>query len=66
LIWNQRHLLRVLREYEEHHNTHRPHRALGQAAPLKPLPAAVADLDSLRVRRRDRIGGIIGEYTLAA
>ena len=51
LIWNQRHLLRVLREYEAHHNTHRPHRALGQAAPLKPLPAAVADLDSLRVRR---------------
>ena len=66
LIWNQRHLLRVLREYEAHHNTHRPHRALGQAAPLKPLPAAVTDLDSLRVRRRDRVNGIIGEYTLAA
>ena len=66
LIWNQRHLLRVLREYEAHHNTHRPHRALGQAAPLKPLPAAVTDLDSLRVRRRDRVSGIIGEYTLAA
>ena len=65
LIWNQRHLLHVLREYEAHHNTHRPHRAPGQAAPLKPLPAAVADLDSLRVRRRDRVGGIIGEYTLA-
>ena len=66
LIWNQRHLLRVPGEYEAHHNTHRPHRALGQAAPLKPLPAAVADPDSLRIRRRDRVGGIIGEYTLAA
>jgi transposase InsO family protein len=33
LLWNQRHLLRVLGEYEEHHNAHRPHRALGQAAP---------------------------------
>src|SRR5206468_7789623 len=66
LIWDQRHLLRVLREYENHHNTHRPHRALGQAAPLKPLPAAVADLDSLRVHRRDRVGDIIGEYTIAA
>jgi putative transposase len=66
LIWNHRHLLRALREYEEHHNTHRPHRALGQAAPLKPLPAAVADLDSLRIHRRDRVGGIIGEHTLAA
>jgi transposase InsO family protein len=66
LLWNPRHLLRVLREYEAHHYTHRPHRALGQAAPLKPLPAAVADLDSFGVRRHDRVGSIIGEYTLAA
>jgi putative transposase len=48
LIWNQLHLLHVLRQYETHHNQHRPHRSLGQAAPLKPLPAAVADLDTLR------------------
>jgi putative transposase len=66
LIWNRRHLFRVLREYETHHNAHRPHRSLGQAAPLKPLPAAVADLDSFRVHRRDRVGGVINEYTLAA
>jgi putative transposase len=39
LIWNQQHLLRVLREYETHHNSHRPHRSLGQAAPLKPVGA---------------------------
>jgi len=45
LIWNPRHLLRVLRAYETHHNEHRPHRSLTQAAPLKPLPSAVADLD---------------------
>ena len=66
LIWNQLHLLQVLREYETHHNQHRPHRSLGQAAPLKPLPAAVADLDTLRIHRRARVGGVIGEYTLAA
>jgi putative transposase len=48
-IWNQRHLLRVLRDYETHDNSHRPHRYLGQAAPLKPLPAAVTDLDSPRL-----------------
>ena len=66
LIWNQRHLLRVLREYENHHNSHRPHRSLGQAAPLKPLPAAVADLDTFRIQRRDRVGGVISEYTLAS
>jgi len=66
LVWNQRHLLHVLRDYEAHHNTHRPHRSLGQAAPLKPLPAAVTDLNTIRVRRRDRVGGAINEYTLAA
>ena len=66
LIWNQRHLLRVLREYEIHHNEHRPHRSLGQAAPLKPLPGAVADLDAFRSRRRDLIGGVIHEYAQVA
>jgi putative transposase len=66
LIWNQQHLLRVLRDYETHHNEHRPHRSLGQAAPLKPLPAAVTDLDGFRLRRHSRVSGIINEYTPAA
>jgi putative transposase len=66
LIWNQRHLLRVLREYENHHNEHRPHRSLQQAAPLKAIPTPIGDLDAIRVRRLDRIGGVIHEYTLAA
>ena len=38
LIWNQRHLMTVLREYEDSCNTHRPHRTLNQAAPRRPLP----------------------------
>jgi transposase InsO family protein len=66
LIWDQRHLLRVLREYETHHHEHRPHRSLGQASPLKPLPDAFADLDAFRARRRDLIGGVIHEYAQAA
>jgi putative transposase len=66
LIWDQRHLLRVLREYENHHNEHRPHRSLGQAAPLKPLPAAPVDLDAFRIRRRDLVGGVIHEYAQVA
>jgi putative transposase len=66
LIWNQRHLLNVLHKHEVHHNSHRPHRSLQQVAPLKPLPAPVADLDAFRVRRHDRIGGVIHEYTLTA
>jgi putative transposase len=65
LIWNQAHLRQILRQYETHHNRHRPHRALGAAAPLKPLPGP-ADLDQYRVRRRARAGGLINEYRLVA
>ena len=51
LIWNQRHLMIVLREYEDFYNTHRPHRALKQAAPLRQLPDGITDLDQV-----DRLG----------
>jgi putative transposase len=57
LIWNQRHLMMVLREYEDFYNTRRPHRTLKQAAPLRPLPNGVTDLDHFRVQRRDRARG---------
>jgi putative transposase len=50
LIWNQRHLMMVLREYEDFYNSRRPHRALDQAAPLRPLPDRGTDLDHFRVR----------------
>jgi putative transposase len=66
LIWNQRHLMIVLRESEDFYNTHRPHRALKQAAPLRPLPGGVTDLDHFRIQRRDRAGGVIHEYRLVA
>jgi putative transposase len=66
LIWNQRHLMIVLREYEDFYNAHRPHRAPTQAAPLRPLPDDIADLDHFRVLRRDRAGGMIHEYHLVA
>jgi putative transposase len=65
LIWNQDHLLRILREYETHHNQHRPHRSLDTAAPLKPLPEPV-DLDQYRVQRQARVRGLINEYHLVA
>ena len=66
LVWNQRHLMIVLREYEDFYNTHRPHRALKQAAPLRPLPDGIDSLDQFRVQRRDRAGGVIHEYRLVA
>ena len=56
----------VLREYEDFYNTHRPHRTLKQAAPLRPLPDGLADLNQIRVQRRDRAGGVIHEYRLVA
>jgi putative transposase len=69
LIWNQRHLLYALREFETFYNRHRPHRALRSAAPLHPLPGPITDLDQitrLDVRRRDRLGGTLHEYKHAA
>ena len=66
LIWNQRHLMMALREYEDFYNSHRPHRALDQAAPLRPLPDRVTGLDHFRIRRHDRAGGVIHEYRLVA
>ena len=56
----------VLREYEDFYNSHRPHRALDQAAPLRALPDGITDLDHFRVRRHDRVGGVIHEYRLVA
>jgi putative transposase len=65
LIVNRRHLETVLAEYVAHFNAHRPHRALHQAAPLKPLPQ-LASPPHLRLRRRNRIGGLIHEYAQVA
>jgi putative transposase len=56
LARSHRHLMIVLREYEDFCNTHRPHRALHQAAPLRQLPDTITDLDQFRVQRRDRAG----------
>ena len=47
LVWNQRHLMIVLREYEDFYNTHRPHRALKQAAPLRQLPDGITGSGSV-------------------
>ena len=65
LIINQRHAAAVLHEFERHYNAHRSHRALGQAAPLRPLPERTrTEIDN--VRRRDRLGGLIHEYQQVA
>jgi putative transposase len=66
LIVSHKHLERVLREYVAHYNTHRPHRSLEQQPPLlNPHPVPANDRE-WRVRRRDRLGGLLHEYEPAA
>ncbi|HKR51285.1 MAG TPA: IS3 family transposase [Pseudonocardiaceae bacterium] len=65
LLLNQRQLEAVLTEYVTHFNNHRPHRTLNQAAPLQPLPPP-ASTSQPRVRRRDRLGGLIHKYSQVA
>ncbi|HEV8557083.1 MAG TPA: integrase core domain-containing protein [Actinophytocola sp.] len=68
LVWGRRHLERVLGEYLRHYNDQRPHRGLALRPPmgiaLGSVPSAVAVTD--RVRRRDRLGGLVHEYYHAA
>ena len=69
LIRGRRHLERVLDEYVQHSNDQRPHRGL-QLRPPSSIgtgpgpPSAVAV--AARVRRRDRLGGLVHEYHQAA
>ncbi len=67
LILNQSHLERILGVFVDHYNGHRPHRALSLAPP-QPRRAAttVAALGDACILRRDRLGGIVHEYELAA
>jgi putative transposase len=65
LITGQRHLHHTLSEYVNHYNTHRPHRTLSQQPPDGKIPVAPAD-DNTRVRRHDRLGGLIHEYSQVA
>jgi putative transposase len=69
LIWNHRHLLHALREFEQFYNSHRPHQGIANARPLRALPSPITGptaASPLHVHRRDRLGGILHEYRHAA
>lgn len=68
LILGRRHLAAVLAEYVEHYNSHRPHRSLEQRCPRSwdKAPTALVDVDPERLRRTDRLGGLIHEYRMVA
>jgi putative transposase len=68
LVFHRRQLKQVLAEFIGHYNEHRPHRSLVQRAPLdvgkKSVPTG--DPDPARLRRRNKLGGLIHEYRLVA
>jgi putative transposase len=68
LILGCRHLEAVLAQYVEHYNAHRPHRSLSQRPPARSeaTPSTISDVDAARLRRTDRLGGLIHEYRMVA
>src|SRR5712691_9262364 len=67
LIASRGQLERVLRVYVDHYNTHRPHRSLGLSPPTpRPRLRLAGSNPSDQLHRRERLGGLIHEYTRAA
>ncbi|MFI7706554.1 helix-turn-helix domain-containing protein [Nonomuraea sp. NPDC049480] len=69
LLWNEHHLRHALREYELFYNWHRAHQALSQAAPQRTVPDPITDPEQivdLNIHQRDRLGGVLHEYSHAA
>ena len=67
LIFDRRHLERVLAEDVVHYIEHRPHRGLDQLAPLALAPPPpISNPEPAQLQRRDTVFGLIHEYRLAA
>jgi transposase InsO family protein len=67
LIWNRRHLERVLTDYIRHYNTARPHRGIDLNMPVTSTEPPLVSIEQLRrVERADVLGGLTHEYRHAA
>jgi transposase InsO family protein len=75
LVVSEANVERILRSYARHYNGHRPHQGIAQeipaperAAPRQVLPTSHSrhQHQPRRIRRHDRLGGLIHEYELAA
>jgi transposase InsO family protein len=67
LIYNERHLRRVLTAYERHYNTRRPHRARDRRPPdPPPVPLVPDGPRHIRLQRHRAVNGLINEYRAAA
>jgi putative transposase len=64
LIYGERHLRRVLAEYERHYNDHRAHQSRDQRPPMHD-PDQPIDLTAV-IERRSTVAGLIHEYRRAA
>jgi transposase InsO family protein len=68
LILSQQQLEQILAVFVDHYNGHRPHRALDLTPPSPACapPQRATDLQGVCVQRRDRLGGVVNQYVLAA
>lgn len=67
LILNERHLEHAVKVFVDHYNSCRPHRSLGLVPPNGPPPVKTETISPpIKVRRRDRLGGLLHEYERAA
>jgi transposase InsO family protein len=66
LIRNGRHLERILIEFVDHYNAARPHRGIDLEVPVPWRRARSRFTDATRVRRVDRLSGLVHEYSIAA
>lgn len=64
LVFGERQLRTVLDEYTRHYNGRRPHRGQQLHPPRPDHP--IANLSHERIKRRQRLGGLINEYERAA
>jgi hypothetical protein len=67
LIFNRRHLERVLTAYVDHYNMGRPHRGIDLNTPVTSAEPPPMSIERLRhIERADVLGGLIHEYRRAA
>ncbi len=65
IVFNERHLLLVLREYIGHYNAMRPHRTLGLDSPRGRTPRAKPSASAMVIRHKV-LGGLQSEYDWVA
>ena len=64
LVLGERHVRSTLAEYARHYNDHRPHQGLNQESPRR-QSSQTTDI-TIRIERRQVLGGLISEYRRAA